>query len=155
MYTQEEMLDNFVPQIKTNGRHAKKFASVAARPAVEGEYVQTITTKGLDKEAYAKAGDVFVVNIGSPMNEKYLVDGEIFAKKYEATGTIYQDNFEIYKAKGEVMAIECTEEHPKVFMAAFGSEMHTHVGGFLVAPLDYSEIYFIGEQEFENTYKFV
>ena len=154
MYTQQEMMEKFLPEIKANGRHAKKFATVAARPAIEGEYVKTINAEGFETEAYAKAGDVFIKNIGSPMEETYLVGGETFAKKYQSTGTAYEGNLEIYSAKGEVMAIECTEEHPKVFMAAFGT-MHTHVGGFLVAPLDYSEIYFIGKQEFENTYKFV
>lgn len=155
MYTQQEMMEKFLPEIKANGRHAKKSAIVAARPAIEGEYVKTINAEGFETEAYAKAGDVFIKNIGSPMEETYLVGGETFAEKYQSTGTAYEGNLEIYYAKGEVMAIECTEEHPKTFMAAFGSQMHTHVGGFLVAPLDNREIYFIGKQEFENTYKFV
>jgi hypothetical protein len=155
MRTQQEMMEKFLPEIKANGRHAKKSAIVAARPAIEGEYVKTINAEGFETEAYAKAGDVFIKNIGSPMGETYLVGGETFAKKYQSTGTAYEGNLEIHSAKGEVMAIECTEEHPKVFMAAFGSQMHTHAGGFLVAPLDYGEIYFIGKQEFENTYKFV
>lgn len=136
---------------------ASKNARVQARPAVLGEVVdtrprcvvdgkvyfleetqQTIAQKHIDKES---------VVVANPDGETYVVAGDKFVKKYEATGD------------GSYMAIEGPKKFVTVtenicFKAPWGEMIYSPAGSKLcIEYLDSRDIYSVTNSAFESTYQ--
>lgn len=59
----------------------------------------------------------------------------------------------LYQAKGEIYALEVTEENlVQSFVAIWGQEMVCKVGDFYACPTDGEEVYRIARKEFFETY---
>lgn len=157
MYSQAEMVENYLPQIEKSGKIARKFREVWARPAIIGEKIVTVTNDGVETENTVNS-EGYVVRSLTSAKEEYLVSAEKFLKLYESLSVvIHEDEFtwEKFKSKGVVTVLEVTpENNPGDFEASWGAPMVCKVGDFLCCPFGGSEVYRIARQEFFETYKF-
>ncbi len=55
--SQKEAQDLYLPQIEENGKEYKKFSQITARPAAQGEVIETITADGKETTNTAKHGE--------------------------------------------------------------------------------------------------
>ncbi len=157
--SQENLQKLFLPGIKSEGQVYKKIKKVLARKAIAGERVETITSDGLETVNRAKDGD-FLIQNQTKAREQYIISSKKFNDKYEyfASG---DGEFNFYKAKGKVVALEMTESVLRKFnlpdefsfIAPWKEDMIVKKDDFLVCPPDYSEIYRIARLEFFETYQ--
>lgn len=153
------MLERVNALLPGRGRLYRKKTNVLAKPAEEGERVETVTSDGRETTNTAKAGE-FLVRNQTKAQETYLMKSEQFHKKYEYLGK-GEEGYAEYRALGEVKALELTPdtlqamklEAPLYFIADWGEEMVAKEGDYLVVPVDGQEVYRIARQEFGETYE--
>ena len=158
MITQQQMIEKFMPMIKSWGQKYQKKGEVYARPAEPGEKIDTVTKDGLETTNTAKQGDFVVRNSGG---EEYIVDGATMKKRYEQAGAgqsrLGEMGYMLYKAKGTVEGIQYNPQAMEMpaeiqFEAPWGESMALKAGDMVVTP-DRKEIYRIAKPEFDQTYK--
>ncbi len=96
--SQEEAIAKFMPEIESNGTDFEKFTQIKARPARQGEMIETITADGKETMNQAQEGDFVVSNLGGS-GEEYILSGDKLAKRYKEVGN------GIYQATGECRGI--------------------------------------------------
>lgn len=149
--SQVQMCETYLAQIKESPVY-DKFGEFRFYYATEGEIVETFTN-AVETTNTAKLGDV--VLIGS-LGEKYIIGKSTFESRYEvlcepgkqerATG--------LAKATGKINAIRVDEGNfEESFMPTWDEVMHSQLGGWYACPVGKSEVYFINEKAFEETYK--
>ena len=159
IYTQKEIMEILIPELKSNGLLYKKNKAVFARKAKPGEQINTLTSDGLETMNTAEKGD-FVIKNQTAAKEMYIISGSKFKKRYEWIKK-GENDFSTYKPKGKVIAVELTNAFLKkmkfkrefYFIAPWKEQMIAKKGDFLVCPPDYSEIYRIARKEFFETYQ--
>lgn len=161
VFDQGQMKALFLPLLERKGKMYQKFRQVWARPAQEGERIETHTADGLETVNTARAGDMLVRNT-TQAGEMYLMSADKFAARYQAiAGGEAPEGFSAYQPIGRIRAIELTPELLEalglsaafVFMASWGGEMAAKQGDYLACPEDGSSVYRIACQEFFETYR--
>ncbi len=149
--TQQEMLENFLPQIEQQNKIYFKSGLVFARPAKLNEYIETWTADGLETTNYAKEGDFVVQNLQTEFQEHYIVSANAIYKRYKIF--YFTDNGAVLIPIGKIQAIvHCGEDFQ--FVAKWGQLMIVKTGDYLVCPYpECNEIYRIAQQEFHETYE--
>ena len=130
----------------------EKTATIQAHIAQEGEAVETVLADGTRETTNTtNEGDFIVTN---PGGEQYIVPGEKFAERYEAT-----DVDGVFKAVGMVRAIKNPTGESMTILAPWGEEMNGDSECYIVTGFDPanpdeigSDRYIIGVQEFADTY---
>lgn len=143
--------EEFTEALRQAQVYAKK-TKVEARTAEVQERVTTVLADGTEETTnVAEPGDVIVKN---PGGEEYVLKGEKFAKRYEATS---EDG--VFRAKGIVRAIENPTGEEIVITAPWGEIQHGGPEAIIASildPEDQDEVsmdrYIIGREEFEETY---
>lgn len=141
-------------------RFARKVRPVDARPAKAGEVVVTvIKDEGKETQSKpAKAGD-WVVRNRCPQtgNEEYLVGGDKFAGRYEATGTpVAADGWREFRPVGKRLRFVVLRpaDGPFSFTAPWGEAMVARPGDAIVQdPEDEKDVYRVAKASFECTYQ--
>jgi hypothetical protein len=148
---QKEAYEMFFPCIESQGKIYSKTSLVYARKATSGEFIETWTSDGLETTNYAKEGDFVLKNLNTQSQEEYIVTEEMCIQRYDF---LYQtENGHILKPKGKVRA---TVYHGSdmEFVASWGRNMVLKTGDMIVSPCpNFSEVYRIARQEFDETYK--
>jgi hypothetical protein len=134
---------------------ARKVGYVAARPAREGEVVET-RWNGTETTSTARKGDWVVINL-SPKQEvlrdrdgcmnTYVVPAERFASLYEPTG-VQSEIGTVHAAKGVVDAIRLTGGFD--ILAPWGERQQASAG-YLI--LNGEEVYGNNAETFRATYE--
>ncbi|MCS6928807.1 MAG: PGDYG domain-containing protein [Saprospiraceae bacterium] len=158
MLTQQELLTRLRPLLEKEGRLYQKVTRIFARPAREGEVVNTVTADGLETVNVARPGDWLVRN-QTEAEEQYLISAAKFTRRYECIQPA-DDGWAEYRAVGRIRALELTPQRlnaldlcaPFDFVAPWGSLMTARQGDFLACPEDGDEVYRIARAEFEQTY---
>ncbi len=148
---QKEMLEKYLPVIKSEGKDYSKKVVVLARPAVVGEKIDTNTSDGKETTNTAKEGNFIVRN---PTGEEYILKSDSFEKRYtHLPDGPKEGKWESYKAKGKCRAIVWNEEQI-TFIASWSEEMVLKKGDMLATPLpEMGEVYRIAAKEFKETYE--
>ncbi len=129
----------------------KKNVRVKARRAMPGEEIRTILKDGSEETVnVAREGDWVVTN---PDEESYVVSGEKFFARYEATG-----NKGVYAAKGYCRAIPNPFKKPIEIMAPWGSPQRGDENCFIADTCDpdgnrEGKPYIIDGHAFRETYR--
>jgi hypothetical protein len=161
MLSQQDFLSLIKLPLAHKGQTYLKTAKVIARLTTPGQYVETITSDGLETSIVAKAGDYLVTNM-TESQEAYLVPGSAFEQKYQFLDQIEGSDKAIFQSRGKVMAIRINESllktlrltAPFEFMAPSGQPMSANMGDFLAVPIQPKlEVYRIAEKEFHETYE--
>ncbi len=161
IFKQEQIVSAISPSLLKSPIY-EKFKEVYAREAAQGEKIVTYTDTVKETENTANSGD-YVVKNTTTSGEEYIVEGEVFNKRYESMNTL-EDGWKVYKAKGKCRAIPADQsvlcllktDGDFKFMAPWGEEMICKVGDMLVCPTitgKINEVYRIGKKEFEETYR--
>jgi hypothetical protein len=151
MLTQKQMIDKFLPLIEEKGEVYIKSTEVNARPAKEGEVIETFTSDGKETQNTAKKGD-WVIKNKTEAKEEYIISGEKLRDRYIVRSFI-KDGWYSFKAKGQCQAFEYDGEDME-FMASWNEKMTLKKGDMLATPLpDKKEVYRIAVKEFNETYK--
>ena len=125
-----------------------KFARIQAVEAQGGEVIETILADGTRETTnVAEVGDWIATN---PGGEQYIIKPATFAKKYEPA-TELGGNW--YKPKGGPQQFVQIKRDMSV-LASWGEVQNIKAGGYLNVT-NPTDIYGIGEEEFNNTYKLV
>lgn len=142
-------MKNFVENLIANGAAVKtyaKFARIQARPASEGEVIETVLADGTKETTNtANAGDWIATN---PGGETYVIPAAKFPKKYEPAPELGEG---WYKPTGGVQKFLELEEDTS-FVCSWGEEQFIARGG-MVNVSDLDDIYGIARDEFFATYK--
>lgn len=157
--SQIEMSQLFIPYLKKFGKHYIKSKRVWARPAKEGELIQTITSDGLETQNRASKGD-FVIKNQTKAGEEYIISGQKFKKRYEFDFELEGD-YNSYTSIGTIWAIEVNKEvlselklaSEFYFQASWGENMIVKECDFIVTQEDFNEVYRIARKEFFETYR--
>jgi hypothetical protein len=159
--TQQDLLSNVLPVLKSDGQHYRKFKQVHARSAIEGEVIVSRTGDGEEETSNAAGADDMVVRNLTTAQEQYIVSKTKFDKLYKENESI-DDRWTLYDPQGEVQAIEVSVDIMELLdvgeeffiMASWGSEQFARTGDKLVSPLPKcDEIYRIAKFEFDETYQ--
>ncbi|MEE3343068.1 MAG: hypothetical protein VZS44_03155 [Bacilli bacterium] len=153
-----EYVKNGIQSGALSFNEAKKFQRISARQGEVGEKVKTILSDGTEEteerevildEKTNEPGWI-VKNINGP--EQWIVDDSIFKKKYEAD----PEQEGVFKPKGGPMLAAQISENLQITPPKWGGDIQKiNAGGYLLMdPTDPSDVYGIGEEEFNNTYKF-
>jgi len=147
------MFEKFMSLIQAHGQVYNKKGKVMARPAQAGETIQTHTKDGLETTNTANEGDYVLKN---PGGEEYIVKPDVVAKRYELEGPGQEEGWSVYKAKGQVKAIQYNPQALEMpdsiqFQAPWGENMALKSGD-MIATTDGREIYRIARSEFDQTY---
>lgn len=159
MKNQKEMLELVAPQIKKKGVTYKKFKSVFARKASDGEAIATITNDGVETTNHAGKGDYIVKN-QTDAEEMYILPKKKFNDRYDYSKKS-KNGFSEYLPKGKIVGLELTPAILKEldlpsafhFEAPWGASMIAKENDFLACPPDFSEVYRIARKEFFETYE--
>ena len=157
--SQDLLVKLLLPEIKTKGQRYKKFQQILARPVIEGEEIESITSSGYETGQVGRQGAYVVKNLTSA-KEEYIVEAKKFHERY-CLLCQEDEKWSRYESLGEVWAIEVCNDllsmlnlnSPFHIMASWESEQYVEYMDFLVTPPTYDEIYRIGRQEFFQTYK--
>ena len=158
MIKQKEMLETMRETFEVDAIQHYKFTKVFARPAEEGEIIETITSDGKETQNTAFAHDMVVQNT-TEAREEYIMPKEKFMKRYKKVGGTNSEGYDLYQATGECLAVEIDTELafalgcPMEFEAPWGEGMILKKGDMLASDLDYTEVYRIARKEFYETYK--
>ena len=150
--TQEALMQQMVPILKSKGVVYRKYKSVFAKEATGGEEIKTSTSDGSETTNTAAPGD-FIVKNQTSAQEMYVVKREQFHQRYQFDKTA-ADGFSEYRALGKVVAIELDHEQLMelnfdqgfYFSAPWGEKTVAKENDFLVTPPDYSEVYRIAKK---------
>jgi len=159
MTTQASFLEKMIPHLEKDGLRYRKWRMIKARPAIVGEYIETITEEGLETVNTAKEGDFLVQNT-TTAGEYYLVPGHKFESRYEKAEDLNDEGWATYKPSGQVIGLQMKadtllELHLPTsfeFIAPWGAPMKCDVNDFVVCPPTKDEVYVIGHKEFLETY---
>lgn len=161
MLTQQEMLDKYLPILLTSGGFYQKKVRVFSRPAVIGEFIETITADGKETERLVSdPGLVVVCNHMTGAKEKYVMEKEKFDRRYTFKHNCDQElseffGWSMYQAIGTVFGIVYVGEDTQ-FIASWGEPMVLKNGDMICTPTpDENEIYRIAIREFNETYEAV
>ena len=147
--TQQEAISKFMPLIN-NGKIYEKKTQVLARPAKEGEKIDTTTSDGKETSNTAGPNSVVVKNL-TEAKEEYILDKTKFEKRYIK---IQDENppWSRYQATGSAQGVSYNGQ-PTEFIASWGEKMVLKPGDMIVTPLPAkNEVYRIARKEFEETY---
>lgn len=141
-----------------NFNEAKKFQRITARQGEVGEKVETILADGTkETEVREVALDPktnkpgwIVKNING--SEQWIIEDSIFTKKYEAD----PEQPGVFKPKGGPMLAAQIFENLQITPPNLGGDIQRiNAGGYLLMdPTNPTDVYGIGEEEFNNTYSF-
>lgn len=157
--SQQDAKSIFLPLLKTHGKEYEKYGIVLADQADENTTVISITRYGIETTNHATKGDYIITNQNTEAKEKYIVKESKFLPRYKKVSA--DPNDKKYIPIGKIIAIQLTKqilnqiEYPLHFklIADWKEEQYTGVDDFIVCPLDESEVYRIGYDEFSDTYK--
>jgi len=133
------------------GKYAKS-GLVQARQAVPGEQVTTVLEDGTEETTNtAKESQVVITN---PGGEKYIIDADKFAQRYQTT-----EQEGVFRAKGAVRAFRNQTGRPIEITAPWGQPQYGDEHCMLATPYDPGkpdeigpDRYIIGHEEFLETY---
>lgn len=131
-------------------KHFKKYGTVLARPAKDGERVITVINGVKETENVAKSGDYVVQN---PGGEQYIISADKLNSRYKkATGG--KSPWRAYTAKGECWGFKYNGTQ-FTFKAPWGEDMLVQKGDMIVStnPKGGDDIYRIEKKAFAATYK--
>lgn len=154
MLTQEQAAEKFLPTINGYGQIYRKKTEVLARPATDGETIDTITSDGKETSNKAMKGDYIVTNM-TTAKEQYILSSEKLSKRYKLIEK-YPDGTERYKAIGSCKGIQFKGAKFNLpseiqFMASWKEPMVLKDGDMIVTT-DGKEVYRIAKKEFTETY---
>ena len=138
----------------------KKYKEVYARKAIEGEIIKTYTKDGLETQNVAKEGD-YVVKNNTEAKEMYILSEKKFNERYKYKSDL-DNEWKVYSPLGRIKALKVNGKIFKVFkikekefyiLTSWGEKMIVKRNDFLVAPLNYNEVYRIANKEFFETYE--
>jgi hypothetical protein len=131
-------------------RHYRKKQTVAIRPAVPNEVVETVIDGERETVNTARAGD-YVVR--GAKGEHYVISPETKAERYGGPiGGPQADGFRDYKAKGDVYAFQY-EGDTFTFVAPWGENMIVNPGDYIGATeIGSDQIYRIEKSAFADSY---
>lgn len=155
--TQQEICEQLLSTIQESPIY-EKFGVFGYR--FPFERIETVIDGKLETTQMCICTDKVVMK--GPKGELYCIDNSAFEKKYEFAdkqqvwtpdmGT----EFGLVKAKGKINAIRVTSDNfVPSFVAAWGEQMNVTLGGYYACPVDGNEVYFIDEEVFNQTYKFL
>lgn len=158
---QEHLVESLSALLLETGRDYRKFQTVKARIAKEGEKIVSTVESGRETVNTAGAGD-YVVENQTGAKEQYIVPGEKFKQRYSEDRKL-DDEWRVYNPLGQVKGIEVDRSILNIFhqegafyiTAAWGEAQKVDEGDMLVTPLpltDKFEIYRIARKEFSETY---
>lgn len=132
----------------------KKSGVFFARWADDNEYVVTEINGEVETTKFAVAGEVVV---RGPAGELYVVPQVKFYQRYDTEDHDLSDEFQPFKAKGMVRAVE-HKGAPFEFVASWGEKMICNTGDYLANPVlnehdfNVTEVYRIERSVFDQTY---
>jgi patatin-like phospholipase/acyl hydrolase len=155
--TQENKV-NICNWIKKDGWYYKKYKPIYARKASTITIVNSTTQSGFETVNTAQPGDYIVKN-QTKASEEFTLPSDKFEKLYTYLRS-FDNIWDEYLPIGQIYAVEISRNilninnWPTHFYidAAWGSKQYCTIGDYLVCPIDQSEFYTIGRQEFEQTY---
>lgn len=156
--TQEYLVSLILPLLRQDGVTFSKSKRVWAMQANGGELVVSTVSDGEETRNTANPGDYIVKN-DTKAGERYVVEQAKFEERYEFYRA--DDGCDQHLPKGKVLALEMTASRLTelglsmefTFSAPWGELQVCRLGDYMVCPLDYSEVYRIAAQEFNETYK--
>lgn len=159
--SQEELIRMVAPLFRKAAVRARKTTTVLIRPANPGERIDTITSDGLETMNTANSGD-FIVQNRTKATEQYILSQAQIELRYQRTGQ-YENGWEEMRPTSETQVLELTDERllelgvtaPFYFMARWNEAMIAKQNDYLAAPTDFSEIYRIAREAFDETYQLV
>ncbi|MCU0381869.1 MAG: hypothetical protein MUE58_11840 [Chitinophagaceae bacterium] len=163
---QKELVEVYLPIIRTFGGVYQKIAGVHARIAKGGEKITTITSDGKETSNTASEGDMIVTN-QTESREEYVLKPEQFFKRYVHG----QDDYYVPGEGARIKALQVTEENIKRYRlkglkrlastpqdslyieAPWKESERLRLNDYLACNLEETEVYRIARKEFEETYK--
>lgn len=148
--TQDEVVQIFT---SSDRQRYRKFGTVRARLAQEGERVVTEIDGKVETTNTASAGDVIVTN---PGGEEYIIQVDKFTSRY--TGPELTSENQEYEAAGEAFSTVWTGPE-STFQASWGEQMIIEPGDMLTSlsedgmPKGKFGVYRIEKNAFAQTYK--
>jgi len=161
---QKHLVENLSVLLLETGRDFKKFQTVKARPARDGEKIVSTVKSGRETVNTAGAGD-YVVENQTGAKEQYIVSGEKFMQRYSEDRKL-DGEWSVYAPLGQVKGLEVDRSILNIFQqegsfyitASWGEAQKVDEGDMLVTTLpltDELEIYRIARTEFSETYEAV
>ena len=158
---QEQLVKSLSALLLESGRDYRKFKTVKARAARDGEKIVSTVESGRETVNMASSGD-YVVENQTGAREQYIVSGAKFGQRYSEDRKL-DDDWSLYSPKGQVKGIEVDRSILNVFQqegsfyitASWGEAQVVDEGDMLVTPLPLTEkleIYRIAGKEFSETY---
>lgn len=155
MISKENLLTIFE---KAEKQQFVKRGKFLAREAGLGETILTIVSGKLETIKRVEVPSVVLRNIeiGSSA-ETYVVDKEVFLKRYTETGEFHNVDrltWQVALAKGEIEAFRYIVDETITIMAPWNEEMLVQKGDWIARPLNGKEddIYRIEKDTFDQTY---
>jgi hypothetical protein len=159
---QKDLVEGLSVLLLKTGLDYRKFQTVKARPAKDGERIVSIVESGRETVNTAGAGD-YVVENQTGAKEQYIVSGAKFIQRYSEDIKL-DDEWSVYKPLGQVKGIEVDRSVLNIFQqedsfyitASWGEAQRVDEGDMLVTTLpltDKLEIYRIASKEFSETYE--
>lgn len=162
--SQQELLDKYAQNIKTNGYLYEKKSEVTVKIADGGERIITITSEGKETENTASKGD-YIISNKTNKKEEYIIRKEKFEHLYE----LKDESKGLYVKKRKVYALEFNKEtFPKIY-DQYRENLSKNIVTFIEAPWNESqkleklnyfvfdeegkEIYIVAHEEFLITYQ--
>ena len=157
--SQEILIGIFEPLFQKYAIRARKTATVLVRPANADERVATITSDGLETMNTAAEGD-FIVKNRTQASEEYVLTKTLIEQRYQPTGQ-QENGWDEMRPTSETQVLELTAERlqeaglsaPFYFMARWNEPMIAKENDYLAATADFSEMYRIAKDAFEETYQ--
>lgn len=157
--SQEALIRIFEPLFQEFAVRARKTATVLVRPANADERVATITSDGLETMNTAAQGD-FIIKNRTKAAEEYVLTQKLLEERYQPTGQ-QEDGWDEMRPTSETQVLELTAERlleaglsaPFYFMARWNEAMIAKENDYLAATADFSEMYRIAREAFEETYQ--
>ena len=158
---QTQLAESLSALLLETGRDYRKFQTIKARAAREGEKIVSTVESGRETVNMAAAGD-YVVENQTGAREQYIVPGEKFRRRYSEDRKLDGD-WCLYNPQGKVKGIEVDrgilnilqQEGSFYITASWGEAQKVDEGDMLVTTLPLAaqpEIYRIARREFAETY---
>lgn len=127
----------------------KKFGTIKAKLAKDGDVINTIIKGEKETETTTKEGDVIIFGI---LGERYVINKETFKKRY--LGMPLTKSYQIYDSIGKTYAA-LWEDSNEEFIDSWGEDMIINTGDYLCSPTKKpnGQIYRIQKDAFIKTYK--
>lgn len=161
MISQQELIDKYAHNIKTNGYLYEKKSEVTVKIANGGERIITISSEGKETENTTSKGDYIITN----KKEEYIIKKEKFDNLYE----LKDESKGLYIKKAKIYALEFNKETFPNIYEQYRENLSKNIVTFIEAPWNESqkleklnyfvfdeegkEIYIIAHEEFLITYQ--